>query len=187
MSKEQIWIEAGYQTFAFEGPQALRIEKLAKTIQKNKSSFYHFFSDLEVFTERLLDFHLIQAKVMSDKESNAQNETELTQIILEHKLDLLFNRQLRIHRDNPGFQACFIKVNEISLPGFMPIWEKVIDLNENNDLAQLVLMLSIENFFLQITDETLNSSWIASYFEKIREMVKLFKSTNSTPAMDGSV
>lgn len=187
MSKEQIWIEAGYQTFAFEGPQAIRIEKLAKTVQKNKSSFYHFFADLEVFTERLLDFHLIQAKVMSDKESNAQNETELTQIIVEHKLDLLFNRQLRIHRDNSDFQTCFIKTNEISLPGFMPIWKKVIDLNENNHLAQLVLMLSIENFFLQITDETLNSSWIAAYFDKIREMVKLFKRTNSIPVMDGGV
>lgn len=187
MSKEQTWIVAGYQTFAFEGPQALRIEKLAKTVQKNKSSFYHFFSDLDVFIKKLLDFHLAQAKVMSDKESKAQNESELTQIILEHKLDLLFNRQLRIHRDHTDFQACFIKTNEISLPGFMPIWKKIIDLKENNHLAQLVLMLSIENFFLQITDETLNSNWIATYFEKIREMVKLFKRTNSIPVMDGSV
>ena len=187
MNKEQIWIEAGYQTFAFEGPQALRIEKLAKSVGKNKSSFYHFFADLELFTERLLNFHLIQAKVMSDKESNAQNEAELTHIILEHKLDLLFNRQLRIHRDNSGFQTCFIKTNEISLPGFMPIWKKAIDLNENNHLAQMVLMLSIENFFLQITDETLNPDWIAAYFEKIREMVKLFKRTNSIPVMNGDV
>lgn len=187
MGREHMWVEAGYRTFAFEGPQALRIEKLAKTVQKNKSSFYHFFSDMEVFTERLLDFHLLQAKVMSDKESNAQNELELTQIILEHKLDLLFNRQLRIHRNSSDFQACFIKTNEISLPGFLPIWKKVINLNENDHLAQLVLMLSMENFFLQITDETLNSSWIAAYFEKIREMVKLFKRGNSITVMDGSV
>jgi AcrR family transcriptional regulator len=187
MSKEQIWIEAGYQTFAFEGPQALRIEKLAKSVGKNKSSFYHFFSDLEVFTERLLDFHLIQAKVMSDKESNAQNEAELTQTLLDHKLDLLFNRQLRIHRDNADFQTCFLKTNEISLKGFMPIWKKVIDLQESNHLANMVLMLSIENFFLQITDETLNSSWISAYFSKIKEMVQLFKTTNSIPSIDGSV
>lgn len=187
MSKEQIWIEAGYQAFAFEGPQALRIEKLARTIEKNKSSFYHFFADLEIFTERLLDVHLEQAKVMSEKESAAKNETELTQVLLEHKIDLLFNRQLRVQRDRSDFQACFVKTNEISLPKFMPIWKKVIGLNENNHLAQLVLMLSIENFYLQITDETLNSNWIAAYFEKIREMVRLFKKTNSIPVMDGSV
>lgn len=111
---------------------------------------------MEVSTERLLNFHMTQAKVIREKESNAQNEAELTQILLEHKLDLLFNRQLRIYRDNSDFQTCFIKTNEISLSGFMPIWKKVIDLNENNHLAQMVLMLSIENFFLQITDETLN-------------------------------
>lgn len=186
MSKEQIWIEAGYQTFASEGPQALRIEKLAKAVEKNKSSFYHFFADLEVFTRRLLDFHLLQAKVMSDKESKALNEAELTQILLEHKLDLLFNRQLRINRENADFTACFLKTNEMSLSGFLPIWKKIIDLEDNNYLAQLVLMLSIENFFLQITVETLNSSWISAYFEKIREMVKLFKSTNTIPAMDGN-
>ena len=187
MSKEQIWIEAGYQTFAFDGPYSLRIEKLAKIVQKNKSSFYHFFSDLEEFTKRLLDFHLIQVKVMSDKESIAQNEKELTQIILEHKLDLLFNRQLRIHRDQKDFQACFIKTNEISLPGFMPIWKKIIDLDESTQLAQLVLMLSLENFFIQITENTLNVTWIAAYFDKIREMVKLFKSSSLGPAIDGSV
>lgn len=187
MSKEIIWIEAGYRTFAHEGPQGLRVEKLAKTIQKNKSSFYHFFADMEVFTSRLLVFHLEQAITMSDKEAHAQNETELTDIILEHKLDLLFNRQLRIHRDNPAFQACFVKTNEISIPGFIPIWKKVIDLNESTYLAELVLMLSMENFFLQITDETLNRAWIADYLTKIREMVRRFKTTNAITALDGSV
>lgn len=187
MSKDQIWIDAGYKTFAFEGPQALRIEKLAKTVEKNKSSFYHFFADLEVFTERLLEAHLVAAKVLSDKEAKAENEAELTDLLMEHKIDLLFNRQLRIHRDHSDFQACFMKTNEISLPGFLPVWKKIIGLTENNHLAQMVLMLSMENFFLQITDETLNASWMAAYFEKIRAMVKLFKNTNTIPIMDGSV
>jgi AcrR family transcriptional regulator len=187
MSKENIWIETAYHIFAYEGPQGVRIEKLAKAIHKNKSSFYHFFADMKVFTARLLDYHLIQAKSMSEKEVKAENELELSQIFIDHKTDLLFSRQLRIHRDNPDFLACFLKTNEISLPGFMPIWKKVIDLQENNYLAQLVLMLSMENFFLQITDETLNSTWIAAYFQNIKEMVKLFKKTNSLPIMDGSV
>jgi len=187
MSKEQLWLEAGYRTFAYEGPQALRVEKLAKAVQKNKSSFYHFFSDLEVFTERLLNVHLTQARVMSSKESAAQSAAELTSILLEHKVDLLFNRQLRIHRDHADFQACFTKTNEISMPAFMPLWKTIIDLNENSHLAHLVLVLSMENFFLQITEETLNSEWITAYFDKVREMVRLFKRTNAIPVMDGSV
>ncbi|GAB2478447.1 MAG: TetR family transcriptional regulator [Cytophagales bacterium] len=175
MTKEQIWIEAGYHTFAYEGPQALRIEKLAKKVKKNKSSFYHFFSDMEIFIGRLLDYHLEQAKVMSIKESSVQNQSELTQIFLDHKLDLLFNRQLRIHRERLDFEACFTRTNEISLPGFIPIWKKIINLDENSHLAEVVLMLSIDNFFLQITENTLNRDWITSFFEKNREMVKLFK------------
>ncbi len=187
MNKEQVWIECGYKTFAYEGPQALRIERLAKLTQKNKSSFYHFFADLEIFTQRLLDFHVEQAKEMARKESQAQTESELTHIIIEHKLDLLFNRQLRFHRENPDFKACFQRITEVSLQGLLPVWKEIIGLNENNYLAKMVLMLSIENFFLQITDETLNEAWVTGYFGKIREMVKLFRETNSIAIMDGSV
>jgi AcrR family transcriptional regulator len=187
MGKEQIWIDAGYQAFSTQGPQGLRIEKLAKAIQKNKSSFYHFFADLKVFTERLLETHLLQAKKLGEKEASSTNETELIQALIEHKVDLLFNRQLRIHREEAAFKNCFLKTNEITLPGFVPIWKKIIELPESDHLAQMVLMLSIENFFLQITEETLNPNWIAAYFEKIRAMVKQFKQTKSISSIDGSV
>jgi len=100
---------------------------------------------------------------------------------------LLFNRQLRIHRETPAFQACFQKTNEISLPGILPVWGKILGLEDNHYLAKMVLMLSIENFFLQITDATLNQAWLSDYFMKIKRMVSLFKQTNSINALNGSV
>lgn len=185
--KELVWIEQGYRTFAYEGPSALKIERMAKSVAKNKSSFYHFFADLEVFTNRLLSYHEQQAKEMARKESEAQTEADLTEIIINHRLDLLFNRQLRIHRENAAFSDCFQKINKFSLPGLLPLWKVIIGLEENNYLAQAVLMLSIENFFLQITDETLNKAWITGYFAKIREMVSLFKASGVVSSVDGGV
>lgn len=185
--KDQVWIKQGYNTFAYEGPSAVKIERLAKSVVKNKSSFYHFFADLEVFTSRLLQYHEQQAKEMARKEIVAKTEDDLTQIIVDHKLDLLFNRQLRIHRENTTFNNCFQKINKFSLPGLLPLWKVIIGLEENNYLAQAVLMLSIENFFLQITDETLNEEWIKAYFAKIREMVRLFKASNTVSSIDGGV
>ena len=187
MNKENIWLNHGYDTFAFDGPKGLKVETLAKSVGKSKSSFYHFFADLEIFISKLLKFHLERTKEMAKKESQAETKIELAQIILEHKIDLFFNWQLRIHRENDEFKTCFLKTNEISLPSLLPVWQKIMGLTENNYLAKMVLMLSIENFFLQITNDTLNEAWIIAYFDKIKETIRLIKSSNSIPILDGSV
>jgi AcrR family transcriptional regulator len=184
---EKSWIEIGYRFFAYEGPGGLKIERLAKEVGKNKSSFYHLFADIEVYTERLLTFHLHQAKIIAEKESNSENERELIDVILEHKIDLLFNRQLRVHREKKEFENCFNKTNQISVPAILPVWKKTIGLSENTSLAQMVLTLSLENFYLQITDETLNESWLKTYFSNIRQMVAHFSHTQNKIAIDGSV
>ena len=49
------WILCGYNIFSKEGPKGLKIEVIARQVSKNKSSFYHHFADLEVFTEILLN------------------------------------------------------------------------------------------------------------------------------------
>ena len=172
---EKIWLETGYKCFAYEGPKGLKIERLSKEVGKNKSSFYHLFADLEIFTESLLEFHLSRAKNISTKESNAKNEEELISIIIEHKTDLLFNRQLRIHRNHPEFKEYLDCIMQFSVQGLLPVWKNIISLSENSVLAQMVLHLSLENFYLQITDETLNESWLKAYFANIRKMVSLFK------------
>jgi len=184
---EKSWIEIGYRFFAYEGPIGLKIERLAKEVGKNKSSFYHLFADLEVYTERLLTFHSHQAIIISQKESTLENERELIDVILKHKIDLLFNRQLRIHRENKEFENCFNQINQVTIPAILPVWKKIIGLSEDTSLAQMVLNLSLENFYLQITDKTLNESWLLTYFENIRHMIALFKQPQNTVTIDGSV
>jgi len=181
------WIQQGYRLFAYEGPQGLKVERIAKAVGKSKSSFYHLFADLEVFTEQLLTFHTAQAQLIADKESQAQGEQELIAIIVAHKIDLLFNRQLRIHRENADFERCFHQINQISVPAIMPVWKQIIALPDHSALAQMVWHLSIENFFLQITDESLNEAWLATYFANIRSMVYHFKQQGSQVSLDGSV
>lgn len=172
---EKKWLETGYKCFAYEGPNGLRVERLSKEVGKNKSSFYHLFADLEFFTERLLELHLSKAKAISKIESEAKSEKELISIILEHKIDLLFNRQLRIYRNHPEFKEYLDHIFQFSVQGLLPVWKNIISLPENGALAQMVLHLSLENFYLQITDETLNESWLMAYFANIRQMVFLFK------------
>lgn len=184
---EQDWIDVGYKVFALDGPESLKVERLARLVGKNKSSFYHYFADLEIFTSRLLRVHLSQGRIIAKKEGESKNEEELCQVILEHKIDLLFNRQLRFHRENSDFKRCFDEVTALAAPEILPVWKEIIGLKENTYLAEAVLALSLENFFLQITDETLTREWLESFFSNIRTMISHFKRERKENALNGSV
>jgi hypothetical protein len=181
------WIEKGYRIFAYEGPMGLKIEPLAKIVGKNKSCFYHLFADLQGFISVLIDYHLEQAKIVAFKESACRRQEDLISVLTEHKVDLLFNRQLRVHRENIEFETCLGKTTNLLIPAIMPFWKQMIELQNHSYLAELVLQLTLENFFLQVTDETLNQTWLGNYFDNIRNLVRHFKHTKSISSLDGSV
>lgn len=185
----KVWIEIGYVTVAYQGIEELKVERLAKDVSKNKSSFYHHFADMEIFISLLLEYHIEQAKIMGVKEENCTSQNELIDILIEHKTDLLFNRQLRIHRQKKEFEECFIKTNEITIPAFMQIWSKILGLEGNTDLSKMMLHLSLENFYLQITEKTLNPTWLHNYFTELQRLTKEFKRTSqiNLPVLNGSV
>jgi AcrR family transcriptional regulator len=169
------WVETAYEIFAIEGPDSLKIESLSRNVKKNKSSFYHHFADLDVFTDILIEHHINQVVIIAEKEKHSQNLEELIEVILEYKIDLLFNRQLRINRENTKFEEAFMKTNTITVPAILEVWAKIIGLQENSYLAELVLRLSLENFYLQITYETLNRDWLMNYVNELATLVQEFK------------
>ncbi len=56
------WIEEGYLMISRNGFSSLKIETIARSISKNKSSFYHYFGDVEVFEEELLKYHIYKVE-----------------------------------------------------------------------------------------------------------------------------
>lgn len=186
-SSELPWLEAGYITFAMEGPTAIKVERLARSVGKNKSSFYFLFADIEVFIGHLLRYHMEQVEVLAEKEAQCSSLEELIELIVANKTDLLFNRQLKIHRENPEFEACFCKTNQMTVASITELWKEMLGLENESYLAGLVLKLSLENFYLQITDETLNKDWLNSYFAELQQLVQSFKNMNKKQVLDGSV
>ena len=71
-NKEE-WIKKGYEIFAISGQSGIKIEPLAKIVGKSKTSFYHHFADVELFTDILLKYHIEQSKIIALKEQNAKN------------------------------------------------------------------------------------------------------------------
>ena len=175
INNREIWIKKGYEIFANSGQSGIKIEPLAKKVGKSKSSFYHHFVDLELFSEILLKYHIEQSKIIADKEQNAKNvDPELINILVEHKTDLLFNRQLRIKRYEKSFAMALEQSDRNVGNAFVKIWTKDLDLQLSEKQIEGIFALALENFFLQINKETLNYEWLSNYFKDLKKIASNF-------------
>ncbi len=172
---KEIWIKKGYEIFATLGQSGLKIESLARKVGKSKSSFYHHFADLELFTDILLKHHIEQSKIIAQKEQNAANiDPELINILVEHKTDLLFNRQLRINQNIKSFALALEQSNKNVGDAFVHVWIEDLGLQLSKRQIEGIFTLVLENFFLQINTETLNYEWLSSYFKNLKKIANLF-------------
>ncbi|SHE58809.1 TetR/AcrR family transcriptional regulator [Chryseobacterium takakiae] len=173
--KEEIWILKGYETFSEFGEKGLKVEQLAKAVGISKSSFYHHFSDLDIFVDRLLRFHLSQSVIIAGKEKIAKTiNSDLINILLEHKTDLLFNRQLRINSNKLIYQETLTKSNQIIGKDFISLWLTDTNSNLNFQQAEGLIGLALENFFLQINLDSFNRQWLEAYFENLKRITRSF-------------
>ena len=179
LEAKQAWIYIGYDLFSKEGPKGIKVEVLAKKVGKSKSSFYHHFSDLEFFMESLLNLHLEKAKRISLQAAKCKKMApDLLNLLIDIKQDLLFNRQLRINRQMPNFKQCFQAANKLVENAFLDVWAIELGLSEKKHLAQSVLSLTVENFYLQITEETLTYNWLKLFLIEIQAMVRGIRLNN---------
>ena len=166
------WIEAGYHFFAKDGPQGLKIELIAKAVFKSKSSFYHLFADLDAFIEQLLLHHQERAISIAAEAKACKNMVpEVLNLLISVKQDILFDRQLRIHRNVPAFKKCFEQANGMVEEAFLEVWRDALGLKENTYLARIILNLTVDNFYLRVTEDSLNYEWLIDFLKEIRFMV----------------
>lgn len=171
--KKSNWIKTGYEAFALSGEGGLKIETLAKKVGISKSSFYHYFADLEVFMELLMKYHLEQCQLMSSKEKAVVNlDPELIHILIDHKLDLLFNRQLRFNQQTSLFKETLEKSNQIIGNEFVVLWAKDLQLNLSQKQLEGLFELALENFFLQIHVDNLVYPWLSAYFKNLKRIAR---------------
>jgi AcrR family transcriptional regulator len=170
---KDIWIRTGYNLFALSGENGLKIETLAKKVGISKSSFYHHFADLEVFLELLMKFHLAQSQIIASKEKAAKNiEPELIDILVAHKEDLLFNRQLRFNRQNKLYFETLLKSDQIIGKEFVTLWKQDLQLSLNQQQLEGLYELAMENFYLQINSENINHKWLSDYFSNLKRIAQ---------------
>lgn len=171
---EQPWIEAGYKIFSSEGPAGLKVDQIARKVGISRSSFYHLFADLDIFREKLLAYHAERAKLGAEKVKLCKAiDPDLLLLILEEKDYVLFNRQLRIHRDNPVFKASFENaLAVVAKENMMNIWGEMLGLQHSPHVTQNIFKITADIFFHRLTEENMNYEWLEGFLKEIKLFIK---------------
>jgi len=175
IKSKEIWIRKGYETSALNGFESLKIEQLAKNVGISKSSFYHHFADLECFSENLIEHHYNQCSILSQKEKECESLfPDLINILLEHKVDLLFHRQLRINRNDMVIESALAKSNQILGNYAVMLWAKEINLKLNTKQRIGLFEIATDDFYMRINKNNLNYAFLSNYFENLSQITKQF-------------
>ena len=166
------WLDAGYGAFAQGRPGGLKVEALARQVGKSKSSFYHLFADLEIFTTALLDWHLDRVRAFAVQERACrQLDPDLLELLLASKVDLFFHRQLRIARAVEPFATYLVRADACVGEAFLGIWAEVVGLSGRPHLPRQLYDLAIENFYLRLTEAEFGRPWLLAFFAEVRRLV----------------
>ncbi|WP_298427597.1 TetR/AcrR family transcriptional regulator [uncultured Kordia sp.] len=173
MKKQILWIVTGYKICSTDGFGGLKIEQIAKTVGISKSSFYHYFANIECFIEDLLDYHFEQCAILASKENNCkQIHPDLINILVEHKTDLLFHRQLRVNRINDRIGKALEKSNRILGNYAMMLWAKDINHNLSQNQLDGLFKIATDDFYMRINEKNLSHEYLSNYFKNLGQTTK---------------
>jgi len=167
------WIVLAYEQIAQQGFNSIKIEALAKQLNKNKSSFYHYFGDLDCFKLTLLDYHIEQATILSEKIGQCERiKPDILDLFLAHKTDIFFHKQLRIKREQAVFKQCYEQAFKRVEETMLSKWILFLQLNQKHFFAKAFLHLIADNFLLRITEQHYNYEWLDNYIEELRYLIQ---------------
>lgn len=165
------WIEAGYDSFAATGPGAVKIQSLARKIGVSKSSFYHHFGDQESFIGLLLEEHNeIAHHFVNDVKKCKQFDPDFIDLIIRNKKSVLFQRQLRVHREIPEFKACFERVTDEMCRQVLVLWAKFMGIESDLPTAEKLYRLIVDVFYERIREKNLNAAWLNRFLAEVQDL-----------------
>lgn len=143
----QKWTTAGYNLFGEIGPEALNIEKLSNIVGLNRSSFYHYFGDMEVFELSLMAYHVDRyrhfGEIIKDYE---QFEQLFTPEVYDHQDALAFQRQLMINQGISRYKQCSDEARTYTERKTFELWSVFSKIKEESE-TEWILFRALRDFY----------------------------------------
>ena len=171
--KTSVWTEVGYNIFAEEGLDGIQVERLARILQFNKSGFYHYFGDLEIFVEELLKLHQTKAKLYFEEVRNVKSiDPEFLCLLIKYKTSLMFHQQLVRSPSNSSFYKIAKKLDALTDVFLRDVWSDYLGLNENPDLAVRYLDIVRDMFYARINFENFNYTFLHNLITEVKVVMQ---------------
>jgi hypothetical protein len=171
------WLHEGYRQFALYGPDNLSIKKISEEIGSSRASFYHYFGDIDVFTEELLTLHwgIVAEFDQKGKSTCKQLFPDLYNLLAENAIPLQFSMQLFHNRSNPSFNYLLMKTYEASAKAFLlKLFVKQYDLKKNKSEVYDLWVTVGEAWYSRLTKDDLSASTLQKHAEEIMDSVIKF-------------
>ncbi|MFY0650925.1 MAG: TetR/AcrR family transcriptional regulator [Cyclobacteriaceae bacterium] len=147
IDNRQKWISTGYGLFGELGPEALNVEKLSNIVGLNRSSFYHYFGDIESFESALFSHHIKQYEAFGEIiKDYDQFEQLFTQEVFDHKDALAFQRQLMINQGITRYKNCSDNARKFTEQKTFELWS-VFNENKNESETEWTLFRALRDFY----------------------------------------
>ena len=167
-----MWAEEGYNLFAEEGLDGIQVERLARILQLNKSGFYHYFGDLEVFCMELLGLHKKKANhYLADVGEVKAIVPDYLEAIVKHKVPVMFHVQL-IRAANPEFNRVAEIIDQQEDLILRPVWADFIGFHDNPDLAIRYFDIVRDMFYTRMSLQNMNYPFLHDLVTEARVLMQ---------------
>lgn len=147
IDNRQKWIETGYSLFGEIGSEALNVEKLSSLVGLNRSSFYHYFKDLERFEKALFENHKKRFEILGTIIKDFDRFDQLfNDEVFVHKDALAFQRQLLINQSISRYKECSEMVRKFTEEKTFELWTAASKSKETDE-EQWEVFRAIRDFY----------------------------------------
>ena len=185
---KQIWIEKGYEHFALFGPENLSINKISKDIGSSRASFYHYFGDVDVFIEELLDMHwqIGQDFNSAGIESCKKLFPDLHKLVEKYPITLQFTRQLFLNRHIPAFNYMFNKMYSSHSHSFiLTLFAEQYGLHQSKEIIENLWITVGDSWYSRLDPNNLSAENMQQLAEEIINSVLKFMASDLYSKMHG--
>jgi len=177
------WIEAGYKLYAEEGLAGIQIERLARMLQLNKSSFYHYFGDLEGFRTELINLHKKRTDDFFQEFKQINTiDPDYFHLIVRYKVEVMFQMQILRGKHDESFYQIAQQIGKVQEAVFQKLWSDYLGLQECPHLAVRYFTIIRDVFYARITFEQLDYDYLKKLMSEAKAiMQQLTEESTGTP------
>lgn len=179
------WIETGYRHFAEYGPSELKIKSIAHDACVSRTTFYHFYTDMEDFIDNLLEHHRERAKEVIAGFKKCKNYIpDVFKVIEANRTTFFFHRQLLIHKENPVFYLTYQVLNKLTDDIIFPLWAENFGFKGNSLVGKEIHRMLRDIWYLHLSPEDKTCEDFFEHAKQIRQQIQSFASSHHIKALE---